>query len=380
MLLLLLSSAAAVPPPAPKPIDRESWVTASDYPKSAIRQGVEGAVAFRLDVDAKGRVTACQVTEPSGQPTLDQPTCDLMMQRSHFTPAADDSGKPVASTFSSRVRWKLPVPVAPPSAEAERTVQAAIASLRFKPRLAFRLPTQPQFEKTPDPVEDAAAAAPPADPRVLFGQLPNGLRYAILANNTPRGAVSFRFRVAVGSQDEAPGQGGYAHLIEHLMFRGSTNVPDGEFERSLEQMGLAMGSDTTAFTFPETTLYGLDFPPSPQSTSTTGLFLLREVADRGLIMPGPLTAEKGVVLSEKRVRDTAALRMDMARLDFIKMDAGAALRDSVVKHLVGYANRLKIPLIFSNVGDEAQFNALQQFDVHFVQGPVFDAHPAFHGR
>ncbi|MDR5736519.1 MULTISPECIES: EAL domain-containing protein [unclassified Caballeronia] len=65
---------------------------------------------------------------------------------------------------------------------------------------------------------------------------------------------------------------------------------------------------------------------------------------------------------------------EMARLDFIKMDAGAALRDSVVKHLVAYAHRLKIPLIFSNVSDEAQFNALQQFDVHFVQGPVFDAH------
>jgi EAL domain-containing protein (putative c-di-GMP-specific phosphodiesterase class I) len=66
---------------------------------------------------------------------------------------------------------------------------------------------------------------------------------------------------------------------------------------------------------------------------------------------------------------------EMARLDFIKMDAGAALRDSVVKHLVAYAHRLKIPLIFSNVSDEAQFDALQQFDVHFVQGPVFDAHP-----
>ena len=32
---------------------------------------------------------------------------------------------------------------------------------------------------------------------------------------------------------------------------------------------------------------------------------------------------------------------EMARLDFIKMDAGSALRDSVVKHLVGYANRLQ---------------------------------------
>jgi EAL domain-containing protein (putative c-di-GMP-specific phosphodiesterase class I) len=67
---------------------------------------------------------------------------------------------------------------------------------------------------------------------------------------------------------------------------------------------------------------------------------------------------------------------EMARLDFIKMDAAAALRDSVVKHLVGYASRLRIPLIFSHVADEAQFDALQQFDVRFVQGPVFDAHPA----
>jgi EAL domain-containing protein (putative c-di-GMP-specific phosphodiesterase class I) len=65
---------------------------------------------------------------------------------------------------------------------------------------------------------------------------------------------------------------------------------------------------------------------------------------------------------------------DMARLDFIKMDAGAALRDSVVRPLVGYASRLRIPLIFSHVGDEAQFEALQQFDVSFVQGPAFEAH------
>ena len=71
---------------------------------------------------------------------------------------------------------------------------------------------------------------------------------------------------------------------------------------------------------------------------------------------------------------------EMARLDFIKMDAGAALRDSVVKPLVGYAHRLKIPLIFSNVADEAQFDALQQFDVNFVQGPAFEIHEEGRGR
>ncbi|CAM2176220.1 EAL domain-containing protein [Paraburkholderia sacchari] len=62
---------------------------------------------------------------------------------------------------------------------------------------------------------------------------------------------------------------------------------------------------------------------------------------------------------------------DMARLDFLKMDASAALRDSMVKPLVSYAARLRIPLIFNRVVDAPQFEQLQQYDVRFVQGPVF---------
>jgi len=307
MLFLLLSAAAAAASsqPAPRPIEIGSWFTASDYPAAALRLGAEGAVGYRIEVDATGKPVSCQVIQSAGA-VLDQPTCDLLMRRSHFTPAVDASGKAVAGGYVGRIRWTLPPKPALP-----------LFSPQFGSKPGFRPAVEQQFDKTPDPVEDPAASKPPADPRVLFGQLPNGLRYAILANNTPRGAVSFRLRIGVGSADEAPSQGGYAHLIEHMMFRGSTNVPDGEFERSLEQMGLAMGSDTTAFTFPETTVYGLDFPPAQQSSTTTGLFLLREVADRALIMPGPLAAERGVVLSEKRVRDTAALRIDNARLDFL---------------------------------------------------------------
>jgi EAL domain-containing protein (putative c-di-GMP-specific phosphodiesterase class I) len=64
---------------------------------------------------------------------------------------------------------------------------------------------------------------------------------------------------------------------------------------------------------------------------------------------------------------------DMARLDFVKMDATSALRDSMVKPLVSYAARLRIPLIFNRVTDAAQFEQLQQYDVRFVQGPVFAA-------
>jgi len=56
------------------------------------------------------------------------------------------------------------------------------------------------------------------------------------------------------------------------------------------------------------------------------------------------------------------------------MDAASALRDSMVKPLVSYANRLKIPLIFNRVATEAQFDLLQQYDVRFVQGPLFVVH------
>lgn len=307
MLLSLLSAAAAAAPTpsAPQPIDIGSWFTASDYPAAARRRGLEGAVGYRIDVDAAGRPVGCHVIQSAGS-ALDQPTCDLLLRRSHFTSAVDASGKAVAGSYTGRIRWSLPSQPLP-----------SVFNQQFRAKPGLRLPVEQLFEKTPDPIEDPKATAPPADPRVLFGQLPNGLRYAVLANNTPRGAVSFRLRVGVGSADEALAQGGYAHLVEHMMFRGSTNVPDGEFQRSLEQMGLAMGSDTTAFTYPETTVYGLDFPLSQQSGTTTGMFLLREIADRALIMAGPLAAERGVVLSEKRVRDTAALRADNARLEFL---------------------------------------------------------------
>lgn len=65
---------------------------------------------------------------------------------------------------------------------------------------------------------------------------------------------------------------------------------------------------------------------------------------------------------------------DMARLDFLKIDGAAVLRDSMAKPLLAYANRLHIPLIFDRVATEAQFDALQQCGARFVQGPLFEPH------
>lgn len=66
-----------------------------------------------------------------------------------------------------------------------------------------------------------------------------------------------------------------------------------------------------------------------------------------------------------------AVESDMARPDYIKMDATVALRDGMVKALVGYAQRMRIPLIFDQVADETQCELLRQHDVRLMQGPVF---------
>ncbi len=41
----------------------------------------------------------------------------------------------------------------------------------------------------------------------------------------------------VGSKNEKPGRTGFAHLFEHIMFEGSANVPEGDFDNLLESAG-----------------------------------------------------------------------------------------------------------------------------------------------
>ena len=88
----------------------------------------------------------------------------------------------------------------------------------------------------------------PADPAVLFGRLPNGMRYAIMRNETPTDAVSIRLRIGSGSMVEQDNERGVAHFLEHMAFRGSANFPDGELVKSLQRLGLKFGADTNAFT------------------------------------------------------------------------------------------------------------------------------------
>ncbi|MBJ7527474.1 MAG: insulinase family protein, partial [Sphingomonadaceae bacterium] len=84
----------------------------------------------------------------------------------------------------------------------------------------------------------------PVDDTWTFGVLPNGLRYAVKKNDVPAGQVSIRVRIDAGALHENNDEQGFAHLIEHLSFRGSTFVPDGEAKRIWQRFGVTFGSDS----------------------------------------------------------------------------------------------------------------------------------------
>jgi zinc protease len=67
-------------------------------------------------------------------------------------------------------------------------------------------------------------------------KLQNGLKLLIL-NDDSSPTFAYQTWFNVGSRHETYGKTGLAHLFEHLMFKGPTHHPDGEFDSLLEQAG-----------------------------------------------------------------------------------------------------------------------------------------------
>ena len=139
-----------------------------------------------------------------------------------------------------------------------------------------------------------------------FGVLPNGMRYAIMKNATPEKQVSLRLRIGSGSLQEQTSQQGLAHFLEHMAFRGSKSVPDGEVKKQLERLGLQMGADTNAFTGQTQTVYKFDLARNDEESIDHGLLFMRETCDALTLDPQVFDIERGVVLSELRLSDTPA--------------------------------------------------------------------------
>lgn len=74
-------------------------------------------------------------------------------------------------------------------------------------------------------------------------QLDNGLR-VILLPDSDASTAAIVTSIQVGARDEPDGETGYAHLFEHLMFRGSKTLPDGAFEQLIDGVGGQHNAET----------------------------------------------------------------------------------------------------------------------------------------
>ncbi|WP_294322070.1 M16 family metallopeptidase [uncultured Sphingomonas sp.] len=165
----------------------------------------------------------------------------------------------------------------------------------------------------------------PPDRSWTYGVLSNGLKYAVRKNGVPPGQVAIRVAIGTGSLMETDSERGFAHLIEHLTFRGSVHVPDGESKRVWQRLGVTFGSDSNASTSFTQTVYKLDLPSATPTGLDESMKILSGMMAEPTLTQGALNAERPVVLSEQREQPGPQVRFgDAVRALFF---AGQPLSD-----------------------------------------------------
>ena len=155
------------------------------------------------------------------------------------------------------------------------------------------------FRRASVPVFLAALLAAPlsADvPVIKFTdvKLKNGLR-VIISEDHSAPAFSLAVTYNVGSADEKAKRTGFAHLFEHMMFKGSENVGPGEHPALVFSNGGSMNGTTNQ----DRTLY---FETMPANQLELAIFLEADRMKSLDITKANLDNQRGAVKEERRLR------------------------------------------------------------------------------
>ena len=148
-----------------------------------------------------------------------------------------------------------------------------------------------------------SAEAPSSSVRLSSFTLDNGLQVVVIPDHrTP--VVTQMIWYKVGSADETAGKSGLAHFLEHLMFKGTSKHPVGEFSRTVHRTG----GNENASTSVDYTNYYQQVPREELPT------MMKFEADRmtGLVLKDDnVLPERDVVLEEynMRVANSPAARL-----------------------------------------------------------------------
>ncbi|MGD0964035.1 MAG: pitrilysin family protein [Candidatus Acidiferrales bacterium] len=124
--------------------------------------------------------------------------------------------------------------------------------------------------------------------------LTNGLHVILLENHAVP-VINLQVWYHVGSKDERPGRTGFAHLFEHLMFKGSAHVGADEHSRIIE----AVGGFDNAETSDDTTNF---FETFPSNYLERVLWLEADRMGSLNVDEANFKSERQVVEEERRVR------------------------------------------------------------------------------
>ncbi len=131
-------------------------------------------------------------------------------------------------------------------------------------------------------------------------QLPNGL--TIIAEQMPVEAVNLSLWLNVGSAVESDSINGMAHFLEHMIFKGTSRLESGEFERMVEQRGAV----TNAATSQDYTHYYITTAPHDFAELAP---LQIEVVLNASIPDDAFERERPVILEEiRRANDSSGRR------------------------------------------------------------------------
>jgi TonB family protein len=82
-----------------------SWFLSDDYPKDALRAGIEGRVVYLVSIDRAGKPMTCKVVATTGNASLDSRTCELALIRGVYAQAPTTA--PDVRWAVGAVNWRL---------------------------------------------------------------------------------------------------------------------------------------------------------------------------------------------------------------------------------------------------------------------------------
>jgi zinc protease len=134
--------------------------------------------------------------------------------------------------------------------------------------------------------------------------LANGLQIVVIENHrSPVIAQMLYYRA--GGADAPVGKSGIAHFLEHLMFKGTPSVPDGDFSRRISRLG---GMDN-AFTTQDYTAF---YQTIARQHLPTIMAMEADRMTNLILRENEVLSERDVIIEERRQRvdDAPAGRLD----------------------------------------------------------------------